>query len=356
MTKKKMVGVYCIENIFNGKKYIGYSTNIKNRWRNHKNYLKNGTHINNYLQNVYNKYGENIFKFYIIQELDVDENYLCLMEIYWIAYYDAYVLDGGGYNLTRGGEGCLGFCPSQDSRNKMSESGKGRKHTEETKKKMSENHWDNAGENSWWFGRHLTDEHKEHVAKSNIGKKKGKNKTSEHVGVSYVKDKNRWRARINIDKKRIVLGCFITEQEAIFAYESALKDVEDGIFEKKRGITSSYPIEKILEIKEMLENKIFVKEISAILGVSIGVIYKVIDGYYYEKYGISGISEDLKLELYRFHKTPIEIIVKAKNLLNAGVRVKDLPEILNISLSIARKISCGKFDREYNEYYWSEVT
>ena len=66
----------------------------------------------------------------------------------------------------------------------------------------------------------LTEEEKEKMSKSQIGMKKMKNPTSEHLGVYYVKSINRWRTDININGKRIHLGGFKTEQEAIDAYEN----------------------------------------------------------------------------------------------------------------------------------------
>ena len=60
MAKEKICGIYCIENIINHKKYIGQSQNVFRRMYNHKNLLRNNKHHNSYLQNSWNKYGENL--------------------------------------------------------------------------------------------------------------------------------------------------------------------------------------------------------------------------------------------------------------------------------------------------------
>lgn len=63
----KICGVYKITNKVNGKFYIGSSNDIKYRWSQHKTQLKKRTHGNPYLQNAWNKYGENNFIFEIIE-------------------------------------------------------------------------------------------------------------------------------------------------------------------------------------------------------------------------------------------------------------------------------------------------
>ena len=63
-------GVYKIENLTNGKIYIGSTATLGflKRWRIHRNHLRANTHINQHLQNSWNKYGEQQFKFHIVEE------------------------------------------------------------------------------------------------------------------------------------------------------------------------------------------------------------------------------------------------------------------------------------------------
>lgn len=98
---EKSVGIYCIENTTNGKKYIGLSRNIERRWNEHRSELRRGKHCNIYLQRAWNNYGEDTFKFYIIELCD--SNALSEREEYYIQKYHT-LSHEFGYNLTQGGE------------------------------------------------------------------------------------------------------------------------------------------------------------------------------------------------------------------------------------------------------------
>ena len=67
------IGIYCIENIINGKKYIGQSVNLRRRILEHCNKLESGKDSSVALQNAYNKYGVNNFIFYVLEECREDE-------------------------------------------------------------------------------------------------------------------------------------------------------------------------------------------------------------------------------------------------------------------------------------------
>ena len=92
-------GIYCIECLINKYKYIGQSLKIEGRFDQHIYYLNNGIHINKYFQNAWNKYGEENFKFYIIEECS--EKDLNKREDFYIKEWNTKYPNG--YNRIDGG-------------------------------------------------------------------------------------------------------------------------------------------------------------------------------------------------------------------------------------------------------------
>ena len=102
MAKEKVCGIYCIENIMNGKMYIGLSTNIYARWEKHKRMLRRNKHPNDHLQSSWNTYEECNFQFKILEQCDKD--ILGLREEYYIQHFNTQN-SMYGYNRTSGGDG-----------------------------------------------------------------------------------------------------------------------------------------------------------------------------------------------------------------------------------------------------------
>ena len=72
---KEKCGIYIITNIFNGKRYVGSSNNLKERLQNHFKSLKDGVHVNKHLQNAYNLYGEDFFEWGILKFSNIEDQY-----------------------------------------------------------------------------------------------------------------------------------------------------------------------------------------------------------------------------------------------------------------------------------------
>ena len=101
-----MVGIYCITNLVNGKKYVGQSTNIENRWKMHQvAATRKSFYGYDYpLYAALRKYGVESFKFEVLEECSQER--LDDREIYWIDRLETFPVSAGkGYNIIRGGKG-----------------------------------------------------------------------------------------------------------------------------------------------------------------------------------------------------------------------------------------------------------
>lgn len=65
-------GIYAIVNSVTGRKYIGSSINIQNRFRQHRSDLKNGKHKNPILQAAWDRYGHEAFSFIVLELVHAD--------------------------------------------------------------------------------------------------------------------------------------------------------------------------------------------------------------------------------------------------------------------------------------------
>lgn len=131
-------GIYAIKNKINNKIYIGQTSQpfIKRYWH-HKWKLQNNQHDNYILQDDWNKYNEDDFIFYVIR-ITEDKSILDDLEIYYIKEYRVISFL---YNMLQGGGGRRGYHMSEKTKRLIGEANRinmlGRKHTSETKIKMS---------------------------------------------------------------------------------------------------------------------------------------------------------------------------------------------------------------------------
>jgi group I intron endonuclease len=142
----KICGVYKITNSINKKFYIGSSVDILARWNRHKNALNNHRHHSVHLQRAWDKFGEKIFTFEILEEC-IEDDRLKLEQKYLddTQCYDEAV----GYNISHLARGKQVFGKLNSSYGKhwtterkeqMSKIKKGTITSEETKEKLR-NHW-----------------------------------------------------------------------------------------------------------------------------------------------------------------------------------------------------------------------
>jgi len=130
-------GIYEILNVKNGRRYIGSAVNVSKRWREHLRQLEDGKHHSRFMQRCWNKNGSDCFVFRVV--LSCEKENLLMYEQAFLDFHEP------EYNSAKVAGSQLGFRHSEESRAKMSASRpkgfspmKGRHHSDEAKRKISE--------------------------------------------------------------------------------------------------------------------------------------------------------------------------------------------------------------------------
>ena len=134
--------IYKIINLVNNNIYVGSCYKIKQRRSNHFKDLNNNKHGNRHLQNAYNKYGKENFRFEVIEELIFPVEYEKVLIREHLETREQFYIDtlSPKYNIRKIAESNLGIKFSAEVKKKFSERQKGKlngfygkKHSEETK-------------------------------------------------------------------------------------------------------------------------------------------------------------------------------------------------------------------------------
>ena len=166
-------GIYKIQNVVNGKCYIGSAKSFRTRFRKHKNVLVKNAHHSIKLQRAWNKHGKDAFIFQPI--IFCEPKNLLFYEQQAIDVFNSYY---DGYNATIKANSALGVKRSDETKAKISafrkgmklstehkkaisDGGKGKTHSNETKLKMHKAH----------IGKKKSASQIENMRKANLGKK-----------------------------------------------------------------------------------------------------------------------------------------------------------------------------------------
>ena len=139
-------GIYVIRSQVNGKRYVGSAVNLRHRKSGHFCLLEKNRHRNRHLQNHYNKYDKVELQFSIIEYCTKEkliEREQC--------YIDTLNPE---FNICKVANSRLGCIAS-----------------EETKKKLRKNHHGLSGKNHPMYGKHHTEETKRKISENNVGNK-----------------------------------------------------------------------------------------------------------------------------------------------------------------------------------------
>ena len=146
-------GWYCT---VTDKWYIGQTIDPEGRFNCHIRLSLNND--NTHFHRALRKYGLENFVYCILEDNVLRDN-LNMKEQEWIEYYDSFY---DGYNMTASGDGTLLFVPWN----------KGKRHSEETIKKMSKSlKWRFIGENNPFYGKHHSIESRKKNSEAHKGRK-----------------------------------------------------------------------------------------------------------------------------------------------------------------------------------------
>ena len=276
-------GIYKITNTINDRFYIGSSVNIHKRLNEHKRMLRKNIHDNDFLQKSWNKHGEDHFKFEII-ELIIDKSTLIIREQFYLDLINPFN-ENTTYNICKIAGNMLGFKHSEETKKLLSDLHKGNKyslgfkHSDITKDKMSKS---KTGKKhnletinkmiSSSIGRTQNDETKEKLSIINKGK------TATNKVKIY---------QLDLNDNIIKLWDSITEAANYFNITpSSISSVCNGRNKTINGYKWLYfdeerPLKLTVEIKEEIKNKYIsgeysTRKLSEIYNISKSSIWNIV--------------------------------------------------------------------------------
>jgi len=163
-----MAVIYRITNMANGKFYIGSADSFARREWQHKYALRRNEHKNPHLQAAWNKYGEEMFVFEIVETIPEGEDQL-VWEDKWLREC---VGKTDCYNVnTLATAPRLGITLSEESKAQLSANRKGK----------------HAGEDHYRYGQTVSDEVRQKIANTQRGKPKKPGRKVSEAGLAKIR-------------------------------------------------------------------------------------------------------------------------------------------------------------------------
>jgi predicted GIY-YIG superfamily endonuclease len=222
--------IYKLENLIDGKVYVGQTTNFKRRRNDHISLMRKG-HRNRWIKDAVDKYGYENFDVFILEECP--EELLDEKEIYWVNKLKSYDRNYG-YNNSMGGKNHV--VVSEQTKKLMSKALRGEKSRTATIKESTANlivQLLMAGGSIHGIAKQLGISHK--IVESIRSKRKWKHLTvnvvfpekrsSKYKWVSKVPDTNNlYRALVRVDGKKLYDKCWDNEYDAAVAREIFIRE------------------------------------------------------------------------------------------------------------------------------------
>tara|TARA_R110000868_G_scaffold124490_10_gene329150 strand:+ start:9626 stop:10237 length:612 start_codon:yes stop_codon:yes gene_type:complete len=119
-----MITIYKATNKISGKSYVGIDSNWPHRKHAHRHAVKRGSNL--VFHNAIRTYGWENFDWEVVEQSEDYTEMSTLREEFYIRKFNTHYIDGDGYNMTFGGEGTLGWSPSAETRQRISEANIGK--------------------------------------------------------------------------------------------------------------------------------------------------------------------------------------------------------------------------------------
>lgn len=211
-----MAVIYRITNMANGKFYIGSAESFARREWQHKYDLKRNAHKNPHLQASWNKYGEEMFVFEVVEQIPDGED-----QLFW---EDKWLRDcvgkAGCYNVnTLATAPRLGLTLSEESRQQLSLNRKGKA----------------AGESHYRYGQTVSEEVRQKIGNTQRGKPKASGRK--------VSEEGRAKIRANIEAGRSHmhwLGRKHTEEAKEKMRKKVLEQTTGVVFDSLTAVLTHY--------------------------------------------------------------------------------------------------------------------
>ena len=198
--------IYKIRNLTNGKFYVGSTVDARVRFQTHRRKLRAGKHQSPHMQAAWNKYGEDCFKFEIVEVVPEGEDLLAA-EQKWL---DDHAGKPYCYNW------------AIDASAPM----RGKKHTEAAKALSAERRkGKHAGENHYRYGKTVSEETRKKIGDAQRGKKKQAGRTVSEEGKAKIRasvEAGRWSKGSPPNDFQAVLAKFPEEVRNRYDFSNAV--------------------------------------------------------------------------------------------------------------------------------------
>jgi group I intron endonuclease len=211
-----MAVIYRITNMANGKFYIGSAESFARREWQHKYALRRNEHKNPRLQAAWNKYGEEMFVFEVIEEIAPDRNAFDIENTYLhkvVGQEDCYNINTDAIGMR------TGIAHTEASKAKVSASRKGKA----------------AGEDHYRYGQTVSEEVRQKIGDTQRGKPK--------VAGRKVSEAGKAKIRANIEAGRSHmhwLGRTHTEEAKTKMRKQVLEQTSGQIFDSLTAVLTHY--------------------------------------------------------------------------------------------------------------------